>query len=106
MHGSNLLAVEEIIRDLLIFIAVMAAILAALVVVISRLSAENPLKRVLVALCYRIGATLVAGVVAIPTEPVPGLDAVYDIAVPVALVIYWLTFLRRLRGGWFGRRRA
>ena len=84
----------EIIRYLLIFIAVMFALSIVLVVVISKLPDDNLLKRVLNALTYRLGATLVAGVVAIPVEPIPGLDALYDIAVPIALIWYWFTFFR------------
>jgi hypothetical protein len=84
----------EIIRDLLVFIAVMFALCIVLVVVISKLPDDNPLKRVLTALSYRLGATLAAGAVAIPLEPIPGLDALYDMAVPVALLWYWFTFFR------------
>ena len=84
----------EIIRDLLVFIAVMFALCIVLVVVISKLPDDNPLKQVLTALSYRLGATLAAGAVAIPLEPIPGLDALYDIAVPVALLWYWFTFFR------------
>lgn len=86
--------IAEIVRDLLIFIGAMTAILIGLIVVISRLSADNPLKRVLTALCYRVGATAAAGLVAIPVEPVPGLDGIYDIAVPIVLIWYWFTFFR------------
>jgi hypothetical protein len=46
------------------------------------------------ALSYRVGATLVAGVVAIPIEPLPGLDVLYDIGVPILLIWYWFTFFR------------
>ena len=84
----------ELIRDLLIFIAVMFALCIVLIVVVSKLPDDNPLKRILTALSYRVGATLAAGAVAIPVEPIPGLDALYDIAVPIALVWYWLTFFR------------
>jgi hypothetical protein len=69
-----------------------------LIVVISKLPDDNPLKRVLAALSYRLAATLAAGAVAIPVEPIPGLDALYDIAVPVALLWYWFTFLRDVVG--------
>lgn len=86
--------VAEIIRDLLIFVGAMTALLIVLVVVISRLSADNPLKRVLTALCYRLGATAAAGLVAVPIEPIPGLDGIYDIAVPLVLIWYWFTFFR------------
>jgi hypothetical protein len=86
--------IAEIIRDLLIFVGAMTALLIALIVVISRLSGDNPLKRVLTALCYRVGATAAAGLVAIPIEPIPGLDGIYDIAVPLVLIWYWFTFFR------------
>ena len=84
----------DIIRDLLIFIAVMFALCIVLIVVVSRLPDANPLKRLLTAFTYRMGATLVAGVVAVPVEPIPGLDVLYDLAVPVALIWYWFTFFR------------
>lgn len=86
--------IAEIIRDLFIFVGAMTALLIGLIVVISRLSADNPLKRVLTALCYRVGATAAAGLVAIPIEPVPGLDGIYDIVVPIVLIWYWFTFFR------------
>ena len=66
--------IAEIIRDLLIFVAVITALLIALVVVISKMPDTNPLKRILTALSYRLGATLAAGALAIPLEPVPGID--------------------------------
>jgi hypothetical protein len=86
--------IAEIIRDLLIFVGVIAALLVALVVVVSKLPDTNPLKRVLTALCYRLGATLAAGAVAIPLEPIPGIDVLYDVGVPIALIWYWWTFFR------------
>jgi NhaP-type Na+/H+ or K+/H+ antiporter len=91
---DTLSAIENIIRDLLIFVAVMAALLVVLIVVVSKMPSDNPLKRVLTALCYRIGATAAAGALAVPVEPIPGLDAVYDIGVPVLLIWYWFTFFR------------
>jgi branched-subunit amino acid permease len=86
--------IEEIFRDLLVFVAVMTALLIVLIVVVSKLPNENPLKRILTALSYRIGATAAAGAVAVPVEPIPGLDALYDIGVPVLLIWYWFTFFR------------
>ena len=84
----------ELIRDLLIFIAVMFALCIVLIVVISMLPNDNPLKRILTALSYRIGATLAAGMIAVPVEPISGLDVLYDIAIPIALIWYWFTFFR------------
>ena len=86
--------IAEIIRDLLIFVAVITALLIALVVVISKMPDTNPLKRILTALSYRLGATLAAGALAIPLEPVPGIDVLYDIGVPILLIWYWVTFFR------------
>jgi hypothetical protein len=90
-------SVAEIIRDLLIFAVVMAALLITLVVVVSKMPDSNPLKRLLTALSYRLGATLAAGAVAIPLEPIPGIDALYDFGVPIVLIWYWFTFFRDAR---------
>jgi hypothetical protein len=89
--------IAEIIRDLLIFVGVIAALLVALVVVVSKMPDTNPLKRILTALCYRLGATLAAGAVAIPLEPIPGIDLLYDIGAPAVLIWYWFTFFRDAR---------
>jgi hypothetical protein len=86
--------IAEIIRDLLIFIAVIAALLIALVVIVSKMPDANPLKRVLTALSYRLGATLAAGALAVPLEPIPGIDVLYDIGVPLLLIWYWFTFFK------------
>jgi hypothetical protein len=86
--------IEEIIRDLLIFVAVTFALFIVLLVVVSKMPDDNPLKRILTALSYRVGATLAAGVVAVPVEPIPGLDVLYDIGVPILLIWYWFTFFR------------
>ena len=55
---------------------------------------DNPLKRILSALSWRVGATFAAGALAIPIEPIPGLDTLYDIGVPIALLWYWFTFFK------------
>jgi hypothetical protein len=86
--------IAEIIKDLLIFVVVMFGLLIALIVIVSKMPDDNPLKGVLTALSYRIGATAAAGLLAIPIEPIPGLDVLYDIGVPVALIIYWISFLK------------
>ena len=62
----------ELIRDLLIFIAVMFALCIVLLVVVSKMPDDNPLKRILNALSHRIGATLAAGRITIPEEPIQG----------------------------------
>ena len=92
-----LTAITEIIRDLLIFVAAMTALLIALIVIVAKMPDANPLKRLLVALTYRIGATAAAGAFAIPIEPIPGIDALYDVAVPILLIWYWFRFFRDAR---------
>ena len=91
--------IEEIFRDLLIFVVAMTGLLIALVLIVSFLPPENPLKRVLSALSYRVGATAAVGALAIPLEPIPGLDVMYDVGAPILLLWYWYTFFRDLRAG-------
>ena len=91
-----LASIEAIIRDLLIFVVAMTALLIALLVIVSRMPDDNPLKRVLVALSYRVGATAAAGMIALPATPVPGLDAAVDIGAPILLLWYWWTLFRDL----------
>ena len=90
--------VAEIIRDLLIFVGVIAgASDGSHCSGLKRLPDTNPLKRILTALSYRLGATLAAGADAIPLEPIPGIDLAYDIGVPIALIWYWFTFFKDAR---------
>src|ERR1700692_2479016 len=91
--------VEQILRDLLIFIVAMSVVLGALLAIISRMPSDNPLKRILVALSYRVGATAAAGMLVIPATPIPGLDAIVDFGAPLALLWYWWTFSRNVRRG-------
>jgi hypothetical protein len=95
---AMLSTIAEIIRDLLIFVGVIAALLITLLVIVSKMPDTNPLKRVLTALSYRLGATLAAGALAIPLEPIPGIDVLYDIGVPIVLVWYWFTFFKNAFG--------
>jgi hypothetical protein len=90
-------AIVEIFRDLLIFVAVMFALLIALAVINANTPNDNPMKRMHHSLSFRVGATAAAGLLAIPIEPIPGLDALYDIAASLALLYSWFTFLRQAR---------
>ncbi len=94
-------SIEAIIRDLLIFVVAMTALLIALLIIVSRMPDNNPLKQILIALSYRVGATAAAGLIAVPAMPVPGLEAAVDIGAPILLLWYWWTFFRNLsaRGG-------
>jgi hypothetical protein len=90
---------ELIVRDLLVFVGALFVLTVVLILVVVRLPPEHPLKAMFTALTWRVGATFGAGLLAIPIEPIPGLDALYDIAVPIGLAIYWITFLRNLMRG-------
>jgi hypothetical protein len=87
---------EHVVRDLLIFVGVCCALLVILLIVVARLPRDNPLRQLLVELCRHLAVTLAAGAVAIPVEPVPGLDVAYDTVVPLALLYYWGRFAWRV----------
>jgi hypothetical protein len=89
----------DLIRDLLIVIGAMAVLLIVLLIVIWKMRKTSPVRRVLKLLAYRLGATVVAGAVAVPIEPIPVLDAIYDIGVPIVLIWYWLTLFREAKRG-------
>jgi hypothetical protein len=90
--------IGQIIRDLLIFAGACFALLVILLIVVSRLSPQNPLRQLLNEVCRHVAVTLVAGLVAIPIEPIPGVDVAYDTLVPLALLIYWIRFIWRVVG--------
>ena len=100
MSNDTLHVIEGIVRDLLIFVGAMAALLVVLIIVASLLPATNPLKRILTALSFRVGATAAAGALAIPVEPIPGLDVAYDIGVPLLLIWYWYKFFKDIPRHW------
>lgn len=87
-----LTAVTHIFADLLIFVGFMAVLFVVLLIAAFRMPAGNPLKKVVTALCLRVAATLGAGIIAIPLEPVPGVDVAYDAVAAVALAAYLLSF--------------
>jgi hypothetical protein len=94
---ETLSTLAEVLRDIFIVIGVMTALLVVLIVIMARMRADNPVKRLLKALSYRMGATIAAGVLAIPIEPIPGLDVLYDIGAPLLLLIYWVSFFKNAR---------
>lgn len=98
-------SIVEIVKYLLIFIAVMFAMFIVLLVVISKMPDDNPLKRILTAMSYRVAATLGVTAVAIPLEVVPPVEVAYDIGAPILLAWYWFTFFRGVYRGQFGDRR-
>ncbi len=96
MDVLNLIA--QIVRDLLIFVGACLALLIVLLIAVARMPRDNPLRQLLSELCRHVAVTLAAGAVAIPIEPIPGLDVAYDTLVPIALLYYWIKFAWRVIG--------
>lgn len=90
--------IGQIVRDLLIFVGACFALLVVLLIVVARMPRENPLRQLLSELCRHVAVTLAAGAVAIPIEPIPGLDVAYDTLVPVVLLYFWIKFVWRVVG--------
>ena len=78
--------VSAIIQDLLIFIGVCTVVLIALIAVISISPKHGALRTRLAAVAQRVAVTLAAGALAIPLEPIPGLDAIYDLVAPILVL--------------------
>jgi hypothetical protein len=97
-HLDILNLVAQIVRDLLIFVGACLAILVVVLIVIARMPRDNPLRQLLSELCRHLAVTLAAGAVAIPIEPIPGLDVAYDTVVPIALLYFWIKFAWRVIG--------
>jgi hypothetical protein len=87
-------ALTTIIRDGFVFGGAMTLLAVLTVLKIAQLPVENPLRRILFALSVRIGATVGAGVAAIPAATIPGVDVAYDLAAPLALLYFWITLIR------------
>ena len=83
-------------------IVVLVALALILLVIVSRMPADNPLRQILNMLIARIGVTAAAGALAIPIEPVPGLDVLYDIGAPLLLLYYWYRFFKKIAPIWSG----
>jgi hypothetical protein len=87
-------------------IIALVALALVLLVVVSRMPADNPLRQGLNLVIARIGVTAAAGALAIPIEPIPGLDMLYDIGAPLLLILYWYTLFKRIRPIWSRSRQS
>jgi hypothetical protein len=88
---------SEIIQDLLMAAGLVTIVLLGVIFVMVKLPSGSPLKRTLMALCWRLAATVTAAALAIPIEPIPGLDFIYDIGAPIILLVYWISFFKNAR---------
>ena len=89
-------ALTTIIQDGFVFGGAMTLVAVLTVLKIAQLPSDNPLKRVIYALSLRIGATVEAGIAAVPAEGIPGVNVAYDLVVPAALLYWWVTLAREV----------
>jgi hypothetical protein len=89
-------SIASIIGYILLFGSFMAVLLVAAPIVVSQLPPDNPLRRMLASLCARICLTLGAGIVGLPLQAIPGIDAVYDVAAICGLLYVWCTLIREV----------
>ena len=81
------------LKILVLCIAGLIALLVVLLVVVNYLP-KSPLRDILGALTMRIGATATVAVIAIPVQPIVGIDGIYDIASSIFLLCYWLLLIK------------
>jgi hypothetical protein len=88
-------AAFHFLEVLVISAAALVALTLVLIVIVAHLPG-SPLKEILAALARRIAATAVISLLAVPLEPIPGVDALYDAAGVVLLAIYWLSIFKAI----------
>lgn len=94
LDESDMDALTEIIKYLLIIVGASFLLAIVLVVVISKLSAHNPLRLMLTALTRRVAATAGIALVDIPATAMQPIGDVWDIGTLIFLAYYWYTFFR------------
>ena len=84
------------LKILVLCLAGLIALLAILIVLVNYLP-RSPLRDVLGAVTKRIGATVMVSIIAIPVQPVLGIDGIYDLASTAFLLCYWFLLIRDIR---------
>ena len=97
MTGEHMLAdVLHFIEFILIFALALLALFIVLLIVVSMMPKNNPLRIILTALAHRVGAT--AGLMML--DPVatalPAAGEVWDLITIIGLIYFWYTFLKQL----------
>jgi hypothetical protein len=82
--------IMSLVHGILIAVGALVVVLGVLLLVIWLLPRGNRVRLLMSALAMRVGATALAGLVAVPIEPIAGLDVLYDVGAPLLLLIYWL----------------
>ncbi len=84
------------LKMLVLCVAGFFALLVILVVLINYLP-RSPLRDVLGAVTKRIGATAAVAMIAIPVQPIVGIDGIYDIISSILLLCYWFLLISDIR---------
>lgn len=84
------------LKVLVLCVAGLIALLVILLVLVNFLP-KSPLRDIIGALTMRIGATATVAVIAIPVQPIVGIDGIYDIASTIFLLCYWLLLIKDVR---------
>ena len=90
--------VFHFIEFLLLFALALIVLFVVLLVVVSKMPNDNPLKMLLSALSHRVGATAGLMVVDPVATGLPVIGEVWDFATIAWLIYFWFTFLRQLPG--------
>lgn len=84
------------IEFMFVFALVLIALFVVLLIVVSKMPHDNPLKMILSSLSYRVGATAGLMIVDPVVTPVPAVGELFDIGTLIFLVYYWYTFFKQL----------
>ena len=84
------------LKILVLCVAGLIALLVILIVLVNYLP-RSPLRDVLGAVTKRIGATVALAIIAVPVQPILGIDGIYDLASSAFLLCYWFLLIRDIR---------
>ena len=84
------------LKVLVLCVAGLIALLVILIVLVNYLP-SSPLRDVMGALTKRIGVTAAVAMIAIPVQPIVGVDGIYDVVGTLFLLCYWLLLLRDIQ---------
>ncbi len=84
------------LKILVLCITGLIALLIILIVLVNYLP-KSPLRDVMGALTKRIGATAAVTVIAIPVQPILGVDGIYDVVSFLFLAWYWFRMVKEIQ---------
>jgi hypothetical protein len=91
------------IEFMFVFTLVLIALFVVLLVVVSKMPHDNPLRMILSALSHRVGVTGGLMIVDPVATGIPVVGELFDVVTLIFLVYYWYTFFRQLpamRAAW------